>query len=43
VEPPRKKGFGSVLIERAIARELNAEIALDFHPAGVSCRLRTKL
>ncbi len=43
VEPPRKKGFGSVLIERAIARELNAEIALDFDPAGVSCRLRTRL
>jgi len=43
VEPPRKKGFGSVLIERAIARELGAEIALDFHPAGVSCRLRTRL
>ena len=43
VEPPRKKGFGSVLIERAIARELNAEIALDFDPAGVRCRLRTQL
>ena len=43
VEPPRKRGFGSVLIERAIARELNAEIALDFDPAGLCCRLRTKL
>jgi hypothetical protein len=39
----RKKGFGSVLIERAIARELNADIALDFDPAGVRCRLRTQL
>ena len=43
VEPPRKRGFGSVLIERAIARELNAEIALDFNPSGLCCRLRTKL
>jgi PAS domain S-box-containing protein len=43
VEQPRKKGFGSVLIERAIARELNAHVVLDFAPAGVSCRLRTRL
>jgi PAS domain S-box-containing protein len=43
VEPPRKKGFGSVLIERAIARELNADVTLDFDPAGVRCRLRTRL
>ena len=43
VEPPRKTGFGSVLIERAIARELNAEIALNFDPAGVCCTLRTRL
>jgi two-component sensor histidine kinase len=43
VAPPLKKGFGCVLIERAIARELNAEIVIDFDPAGVCCRLRTKL
>ena len=43
VELPRKRGFGSVLIERAIARELNAEIALDFNPSGLCCRLRTRL
>lgn len=43
VAPPQKKGFGSVLIERAIARELDAEIVLDFDPAGLCCRLRTKL
>jgi two-component sensor histidine kinase len=43
VAPPQKKGFGCVLIERAIARELNAEIVIDFDPAGVCCRLRTKL
>jgi PAS domain S-box-containing protein len=43
VEPPRKTGFGSVLIGRAIARELNADIALNFDPAGLSCTLRTRL
>lgn len=43
VKPPEKRGFGSMLIERAIARELNADIALEFQPAGVCCRLHTKL
>jgi PAS domain S-box-containing protein len=43
VEPPRKTGFGSMLIERAIARELNADIALNFDSAGLCCTLRTRL
>ncbi len=43
VARPSKKGFGSALIERAIAQELQARISLDYDPAGVCCRLRTAL
>jgi two-component sensor histidine kinase/PAS domain-containing protein/CheY-like chemotaxis protein len=37
VEPPTKRGFGSVLIERALAHEFNAEVRLAFLSAGVRC------
>jgi two-component sensor histidine kinase len=43
VVPPLKKGFGTALIERAIAQELRAQISLDYDPEGVSCRVRTAL
>jgi PAS domain S-box-containing protein len=43
VVPPRKKGFGTALIERAIAQELGAQISLDYDPEGLSCRVRTAL
>jgi PAS domain S-box-containing protein len=43
VVPPHKKGFGTALIERAIAQELRAQISLDYDPEGVSCRVRTAL
>jgi PAS domain S-box-containing protein len=40
VEPPRRRGFGSRLIERGIAQELDGDVALEFHPTGVRCRIR---
>lgn len=40
VEPPTRKGFGSDLIERAIAYELGAQTAIAFPESGVVCRLR---
>ncbi len=33
--PPRRKGFGSLLIERTLAYDLNGEVTLDFAPAGL--------
>jgi PAS domain S-box-containing protein len=42
VAPPSKKGFGSLLVERALKNELgNAEI--DFAPAGVLCKIEIAL
>lgn len=39
VAPPRRRGFGSRLIERSLARELNGEVVLDFEPSGLVCRV----
>ena len=37
VQPPARRGFGSRMIERALARELGGEVELSFAPAGVRC------
>ena len=39
VTPPGRKGFGSRLIERDLAQELDGEVRLDYDPAGVVCRI----
>jgi two-component sensor histidine kinase/integral membrane sensor domain MASE1 len=43
VTPPQRRGFGSRLIEKGLARELNGEVELRFEPQGVRCELRFKL
>jgi PAS domain S-box-containing protein len=39
VTPPGRKGFGSRLIERGLAQELNGEVRLVYDPTGVSCEI----
>lgn len=39
VEPPSRKGFGSRVIERGLAHELDGEVELDFRPQGVVCTI----
>jgi PAS domain S-box-containing protein len=39
VSPPVRKGFGSRLIERGLAQELNGEVHLTYDPSGVSCEI----
>jgi two-component sensor histidine kinase len=45
--PPVKntehKGFGSVLIERGLALELDAKVELDFNPGGLVCTIEIPL
>jgi PAS domain S-box-containing protein len=43
VEMPRHKGFGSRLLERALCRELGAQVELTFAPGGVVCEIETPL
>lgn len=40
VRQPARRGFGSLVIERNLARALDAEVALIFVPEGVRCRMK---
>jgi PAS domain S-box-containing protein len=35
----RRKGFGSMVIERNLARALDAEVSLEFDPGGLRCHI----
>lgn len=39
VRPPTRKGFGSRLLEHVLARQIDADVALDYHPAGLRARI----
>lgn len=43
VRPPPRRGFGSLLVEHALAAELGGEIAVAFPPEGVTCTMRLPL
>lgn len=43
VNPPRRRGFGSRLIQRGLATELDGEVALEYRPEGVCCDIRAPL
>jgi two-component sensor histidine kinase len=39
VKQPKQRGFGTMVIEQNLTRSLDAEVTLDFNPAGLSCRI----
>jgi PAS domain S-box-containing protein len=39
VTPPQHSGFGRVLLERAMASDLNGDVELDFALEGLKCRI----
>lgn len=39
VTPPARKGFGSQVIERGLAHELEGEVHLDYRTEGVVCSI----
>jgi len=39
VAPPTRRGFGSRLLERGVARELGGRVTLDFAPGGLVCSI----
>jgi two-component sensor histidine kinase len=43
VEPPRRRGFGTRLIERSLAQDLGGKARIEFAPAGVVCTIDTPL
>jgi len=43
VAPPGRRGFGSRLIERGLAAELDGEVGVDYRPDGLWCDIRAPL
>lgn len=43
VYKPSRRGFGSVMIERGLARELNAQVTLDYAPDGLVFQMEMAL
>ena len=43
VTPPSRRGFGSRLIERSLARDLDGVVSITFEPSGVFCRIKAPL
>jgi PAS domain S-box-containing protein len=37
VTPPQRDGFGRLLLERAVASDLNGKVELNFAPSGLRC------
>jgi PAS domain S-box-containing protein len=43
VRPPKRRGFGSLLIERSIAHELDGTAELDYRESGLVCSITVPL
>jgi len=39
VKQPKQRGFGSMVIEQNLSRSLDAEVTMEFTPAGLRCRI----
>lgn len=43
VKTPKRKGFGSRMIERALALQLSGKVMIDYQPGGVVCTIDAPL
>jgi two-component sensor histidine kinase len=43
VAPPDRRGFGTRMIERALAAELGGSARIDFLPGGICCTVEAPL
>jgi PAS domain S-box-containing protein len=43
IKPPVRRGFGTLVIERHLAKSLDAEVEFTFPPAGARCRVQVPL
>ncbi|KQT19051.1 histidine kinase [Methylobacterium sp. Leaf399] len=43
VTPPTRKGFGSILLQRVLAQQCNAEVSIDYAATGLVFRMRVPL
>jgi two-component sensor histidine kinase len=43
VSPPKRRGFGSLLLERTLAQDLDGSVTTEFHPEGLVCSIDAPL
>ena len=43
VRPPERRGFGSRLVERGLAAELEGKVTMTFEPGGLVCSIEAQL
>jgi two-component sensor histidine kinase len=43
VAAPTRQGFGTLMIERGLAAELQGDVRIDYRPAGVVCTIDAPL
>jgi two-component sensor histidine kinase len=43
VNPPKRKGFGSRLIEQGLSAELQGDVRIEYLPGGVVCTIDAPL
>jgi len=43
VSPPERRGFGTQFVQRALAREFDGVVSLQFARGGLNCRMRLPL
>jgi two-component system CheB/CheR fusion protein len=43
VAPPQRRGFGTRMIEGALAAQLSGKVVIDFQPAGIVCTIDAPL
>ena len=43
VKPPTRKGFGSRLIERSLAQDLNGDVKIEYASRGLICTVEAPL
>jgi PAS domain S-box-containing protein len=43
VSPPERRGFGTLLLERTLAHDLNGKVAMEFKPDGLVCSISAPL
>jgi two-component sensor histidine kinase len=43
VRPPTHQGFGSFLITRVLANEIDGKVEMDYRPSGLVCTVETSL
>ncbi|HEX2147774.1 MAG TPA: HWE histidine kinase domain-containing protein [Pseudorhizobium sp.] len=40
VAPPKREGFGTLMIERVLSQQLQAKVAMRYEPMGLQCEIR---